>query len=342
MKPRDFLVSATSVFLAPASRALAADPLRMLVIGDSVLWGQGLWDDQKMHNLVAQQLVAGGAPWPQIFHYAVSGATIGFKDGQPLSGASVWSWWPRELPKSNPTLYEQCLQVQADHPKQLFDLILVVGGINDVDVRTIFDPLTSTSDITKACQLYCNGAMSDLLEVVRATFLAANPNARVLVLGYYDIFSPLTQFPDITKVLEVLIAETFSPPGFHVETARPLTNPIDQIEDILRRNAKAFREGAHKNLSAAVDAANVKAPGRYTFVDPAFTADEAAFAPNRLVFGLDSGELAEDPRAQDRKRFCAEEQITPGPARFQCDRASMGHPNVAGAQKYAQAIMAKL
>ena len=266
MDRRKFLSLAGVLPILPATFVPAGR--RILVIGDSVTWGQGLRDSQKMHTLLARQLYAKDGLEPTVLHYACSGATIGYKDHKPAPSVEVPGWWPREIPESDPTLYEQCLQVNADHLDRRFDLIILAGGINDVSVQTIFNPMTSVKDIQTACQTWCYGAMSDLLGFIRSTYVSANPQVRVMVLGYYSVFSSKSHLPDIADLLETFVIELINPPTLEQQRAAELeVGPLD-LAGLLIRNSTAFRDESLKALDQAVTDANAKGGANFTFVDP--------------------------------------------------------------------------
>lgn len=69
------------------------------------------------------------------------------------------------------------------------------------------------------------------------------------------------------------------------------------------------------------------------------------FAPNAFLFGFndDFALSPEDPMAAERHASCdATFDRLHVLEREQCYRASTGHPNLAGAQQYAQSIAAML
>src|SRR5512143_1544595 len=107
---------------------------RMVALGDSVVWGQGLEPGEKFSSLVQAALDIDSCTL-----LAHSGATIGVgvdTTEPPLDG---------EVPTWYPTILQQCAAF-TDSPETV-DLVIVNGGINDVEVRTILNPLTDSSHL---------------------------------------------------------------------------------------------------------------------------------------------------------------------------------------------------
>jgi lysophospholipase L1-like esterase len=329
------LVAATP---ALPSALTSASP-RILVLGDSVTWGQGLLPNQKMHRLLAKMLFDRNGIEPEILHYAHSGAVVGFVNGAQMPPGPSQPWWPREIPNPYPTVREQLDQVALDHPDWRYDAIVVAAGINDVDVRKIFNPTTSTATIANLCARYCDGAMQLLLDAIQQRFVAANPSVKVIVLGYYPVLSDASDIPSVASVAEALVRETISPP--HPSANLQAYTYTFSLRDILVRNSLAFRDASLSNLQSAVAAANAKwGANNFQFVDPHIADAEAAFTQSPLIWGLTKNlDDAEDPVLNDRIEYCNYLlQKKPGPDQFTCLRASLGHPNVSGAERYAQQL----
>src|SRR5258708_26456358 len=104
----------------------------LLILGDSVTWGQGLLPVHKISTIVATQINAS----PKML--AHSGATIGIGD-------SNFDVMPSpEVPNSYPTIIEQVDKFIGDQADVQW--ILMNGGINDVDIRSILNPLYPQKD----------------------------------------------------------------------------------------------------------------------------------------------------------------------------------------------------
>src|SRR5207302_1523108 len=105
--------------------------LKIAVLGDSVPWGQGLLDEHKYAYQIKHKLQAS-----DLFLKAHSGAVI--CDSNRTRQAVATS----EVPIATPTILDQVDQV--DNPS-LIDLVLLNGGINDVNIRTILNPATTSA-----------------------------------------------------------------------------------------------------------------------------------------------------------------------------------------------------
>jgi lysophospholipase L1-like esterase len=289
----------------------------MLVLGDSVTWGQGLPDGQKMHNLVATALSKTKGPVQPVL-LAHSGAVIGVNSGAPSGSCDG------EVPTAFPTI----LQQSTAAPDTNADLIILNGGINDIDIRYILNPFTEHGDLKDTTQRFCGTDMGTLLGAVLKRF----PVARVVVTSYYPILS------------EASHVDVFD--EFMMSIGLPITPLTDLIDDniVYERivsNCELFYTQSTAALQSAVAAANAHAPGRVAFAAPPFTEDNAALAPDAWLFGINDDLSPEDPMAASRHASCdtCTDDLF---RREQCYRASCGHPNVTGAQQFATAILAAI
>ncbi len=290
---------------------------RIVVLGDSVTWGQGLLDADKMHRVVASRI-------PQAEIAAVlahSGAIIGVCGRQtkaPVDG---------EVPTSFPSILQQC-EAFADDPASV-DLVIVNGGINDIDVRYVLSPLTETADLRDAIERCCFCDMRELLLRVAAKF--SKPTARIVVTSYYLILSDQSRFGLRNEFLL-----TMGVPIASLATLFPAAG-IPVWGKVLE-NCSVFFDDSSDALGRAVAAAG---DARVRFAAPPFTAANAALAADPWLFGVRWDLSPQDPVAAARREACTRHEPDLL-RREQCFRASAGHPNVAGAQRYADAIIAAL
>ena len=288
------------------------DTFYMLVLGDSVTWGQGLRSEQKMHSLVLDARKAAGPTRSLLL--AHSGAVIG--QGATFSKATC----DPEVPTAYPTIAQQ----SDAAPDQDADLVILNGGINDIDIRYILNPFTDHRDLADTTRIFCGQQMRWLLERVLAKF----PRAKVVVTSYYPVLSEASDFdllPEFTLVAGMPVRPLF--------TFRPEHLVLDKIVS----NCRIFDEESTAATRDAVE--SFASTRRVFFARPPFTPEHAALAPDPWLFGIRRGTLApQDPIAAERHVACdkCEKDLL---QREQCYRASAGHPNVEGARRYAQAIL---
>src|SRR5229473_1117716 len=112
---------------------MVAGPFRMVVLGDSILWGQGLPLEDKA-TTTAQRSLGTRLSRPAILEmFAHSRAVITpdvWHDLQPAK--------PGEVPSRYPSVTAQAKAVP--NPANV-DLVLVNGGINDMGAQQIVNPI---------------------------------------------------------------------------------------------------------------------------------------------------------------------------------------------------------
>jgi hypothetical protein len=295
----------------------------LLTLGDSVHWGQGLLNARKLHTIVGAEI---RKTQPDLVDHflAHSGATIGV--GATVKRQRVHG----EVPIPYPTILEQ-IDGFVGAPADVI-AILVNGGINDVDIRNILNLAVSRRTLSDLTVEHCYDSMRVLLEALVNRF--DNPATAIVVTAYYPIFSSRSQPLDMPRLLacEGLAV----PPGLNLAIR---TNPL--VERCLQ-----FWQESTVCLKQAIAEVNATlAKPRIGFADPGFTEHNATFADEPWLFGLarDPTFAAQDEVAGERRIGC-DLAFPPSdwPTREQCYRASAGHPNGAGARKYAEAILTTL
>src|SRR5579862_1460975 len=152
---------------------------KIAILGDSVMWGQGLLDQHKIGRLVAAAL--GGSPPASAIMCAHSGGIIGANySGNETSKSS-------EVPVPAPTILKQV--DLFENPFEI-DLVLVNGGINDVDFRVILDQFTTDDHLSSVTSDACYRDMKVLLQTVVKVF--NKTSVKIIVSGYYPIISSLS------------------------------------------------------------------------------------------------------------------------------------------------------
>lgn len=161
------------------------------------------------------------------------------------------------------------------------------------------------------------------------------------MLGYYPVLSWNSTIPSVLSVAEALARDTISPPKPSKISAYAHTL---SLRDTLIGNSLTFRDASRSDLHSAVVDANAKlSVSNFIFVDPMILDTEAAFTPTPLIWGLSKNlDDSQDPVLNDRIEYCENLLQKHGIDRFTCLRASLGHPNVQGAQRYAQRLFEAL
>jgi len=290
-------------------------------MGDSIVWGQGLLPGEKFDTLVQQALLPrypGGVTLESTAH---SGAVIGATgvSGTPQVG---------EVPASRLSIIEQC-DAYTNSPDTV-DLVLMDGGINDVGVASILNPLALIPSLEARVQHACHDGMLGLLKKVSGKF--SKPTCKILVTGYYSILSAKSDPLGVTKLLSL----------FGIAVPPFLESDLDFITPVLDRCEQFFKDSTQQLQRAIADAGDA----RVTFVPSGFTDDNAVFVPRTsLLWGIDLDDdmRPQDPVAATRRPLC---DIAHPPRqildRELCYRASAGHPNVQGAVQFSNQILAAL
>jgi lysophospholipase L1-like esterase len=299
-----------------------ANNFRIVSIGDSIIWGQGLLPNEKLDVLVQQALQQKLGVQVTLESSAHSGAVIGANgaSGNPAPG---------EVPTSRLTIIEQCNNF-ANAPDAV-DLVILNGGINDVGLTHILNPLALIPSLDTRVAHACHDGMLVLLKKVSAKF--TKPTCKILVTGYYSILSAKSDPVGVTRMLSL----------YGVAVPDFLENELDFINPVINRSETFFND-SNRQLAQAVADAN---DHRITFVPSGFTDDNSVFVPNTaFLWGLDLDDdlSPQDPVAATRAPQC--DAAHPGPLgvleREICHRASAGHPNIQGAAKYSRQILAAL
>ncbi len=317
--------------LAPARVELAPDWFYIGVIGDSVLWGNGLPEEDKISTLVAAGIEARTGRRAIVQRMAQSAARIIPQPGDDVCEAGCSG----EVPLVSTSITWQAELLE--NPAQL-DLVLLDGCVNDLGLLYIMDPATPADELAWTSEFLCGHEMLALLLHVRERA----PQAAIVVTGYYPFVSDQSDLLGISAWLQTLGQEVV-PEGV-------------ALRNVLAEHSQTFVDAAHRGLRAAVahaTAANDGGPAsRIAFVDPGFGPENALFAPNSWLWNLTSRNLdipgleqdlhvfPEDPMHGFRLEWCFEPQVRS--TIIECLYASVAHPNPCGAWAYAAQVLRRL
>ena len=356
------LISAGAVFGQNPQSAAGDNPsarqLNMLVLGDSITWGQGLKDEHKAWHQVKSWLKKTTGRDVRERVEAHSGAVIGSEEATPAkSSASIDGEINRAWPSVNNQV-DAALKSYTD-PAQV-DLVLVDGCINDVDARRLLNAFNTPDDIQQAAEAKCGALVESLLQRIAASF----PNAHVIVTGYFPIVSEETSNDFLMKAL---VKRLYTPAA-----AAPRLNSKERRARLIAISKEWYQASSHWLEVAAIKVdAQQAAKGsrrRVLFAPVTFLPEHSFRARDARLWGFDASFLRKvlivltlgkvglrtnDDRRNQRDVSCKEVFKAPlgetkDQKRFResrlalCRVAAIGHPNREGAAMYAEAISKQL
>lgn len=350
----------------PNSTAASSDePLRMLVLGDSIMWGQGLKQERKFWWRIKCWLEekTGREVFEKVL--AHSGAHLDNPQASPPSFTSTDGEVNLPFPTVNQELDAALAQYGNDRSK--VDLVLVDGCINDVDVSNLLDATADPEAIRQRIIGPCLNGMHALLRRIAKSF----PSAQVLVTGYYRIVS--TETDDNVFLRQLVKKINSGKPQARRMTDKQMRDRLIAISEVWYKVSTASLEEAVRRVNQEQEVVGL--PARIAFVEIGFSPEHSFAAASTLlwnfVFGstnlsgirkvivtLSFGTAAYKPNddvRESRVKSCNETFKRPRGVKESkaekksredrlliCRYASLGHPNQMGALIYAEAIKGKL
>jgi lysophospholipase L1-like esterase len=323
----------------------------LLVLGDSITWGQGLRDEHKAWYQVKTWLEDSTGRKVRERVEAHSGAVIGSpgdsggNPAPPLDGEVN-----RGLPSVNHQI-DNALRSYAD-PSQV-DLVLVDGCINDVDARRLLNAINTPDGIRELAQEKCGPPVEAMLSKIMTSF----PKAHVIITGYYPILSEKTE-SDL--FMRALVKRLYT--GTAPMNDKQLRTRLIDISREWYLVTNQMLAGTTRKVDAQSAAKGSRQ--RALFAEIAFLPEYSFAAPQSRLWGFDASFLRKllvilslgrvtlktnDERRNQRGTSCKETFSRPAHetknqkrARenriMLCRLAAIGHPNRQGAQMYAEAI----
>lgn len=276
-------------------------PFEMAVLGDSILWGSGLEEEQKLWTLVRRWLEEQG----ESVRVRVLAHSLAVVEPDAVKDAAPPVWG--EVRYRYPSVTYQALEDSrlADDPEAI-DLVLVDGGINDLGPFNLILPWRTPRWVRQQAAEHCGRKMQNLL----LGLLTRLPHAQVVVTGYFPIVSSQTWF------------------------VRAL--PFRSLRRRLVELSKTWAEASEAWLRWAVDQANLHGSGsRVVYADVAFGPQHCYGAPDAYLWSL--WEALTDRTPVGTRRRCECRQRKPWDLICPIDRAF--HPNPKGAHAYADAVI---
>jgi hypothetical protein len=345
-------------------KPVASEPLEMLVLGDSIMWGQGLKPEQKFSWRIKC--------WLQEKTNRDVIQTVFAHSGALITGAT-------ESPrfKSNDgevNLPYPSINEELDHARAFYgpgngkvNLILLDGCVNDVDVSNLLNVTTDPNWLRERIHTNCKVGMHDLLKRVTDSF----PNAQVIVPSYYRIISASTADNAFIRLLAKSLNN--ESPEARRMTDKEMRERLIKLSELWYRVSTADIREAVETTNSELAARSL--PPRVSFVEIDYWPEHSFSGDNTLlwnfIFGstnlsglrkfiviLSFGTTAYKPNDEVREsriRSCKEtfkepKGVKETPAEKSsrkdhlliCRYASLGHPNEMGALVYTEAIKGHL
>lgn len=326
----------------------------MLVLGDSILWGQGLKEHNKSWYLVKTWLETTTGMTLRARVEAHAGAMIGSAGAEVPKSLIVHG----EINSAYPTLHDQIDDAIRSYvePSQV-DLVLVDGCINDVNARRFLNAANAPAEIQALAQQKCGAPVEQLLKRVAASF----SNAHIIVTGYYPVMSERTPRDFFMRAL----AKRFYAP---TDGNAPKLGSKEMLARLALISAAWYQASNHWLAEAvARTSAELAASGsrqRVLFAKVSFAPDHAFAARDSRLWGFDASFLRKllvilsfgrvnlttnDEIHSLRSSVCRDffkpqrgetnDQKSKRKENLMiCRLAAIAHPNRKGAAMYAEAI----
>lgn len=326
----------------------SSEDFEMLVVGDSLIWGQGLEEKDKFYTLTKNWLQSELKTQVNLKVKAHSGATVFLHDKEiellkKAEKSEAESFYP-EVNLSFPSLKTQIDVAKNEFEKEgkkaeSVNLVMLTGGIVDITVAGVLNPLANEKSLKKYITQYCNEDMFRFLEHSAEVF----PNALFAVVGYFPILSPKT---DTAKMLNAFLEAYSIPRPLKPFSNNILTRPFFRIiqKKALNRSRVWF-EDSNRELQNAVNRLNSKSgKQRAVFIKSSLTEDSAMETPNTLLFRMGKRGKTEDTFYDKRLIECKKilgdlrKSIGLKQSVRQCEIAAIAHPNPEGSKVYAEDI----
>jgi len=328
----------------------AAD-FNFLVAGDSLVWGQGLREEDKFYSLTKNWLereVFGGARRVRLNVKAHSGATIRLSDEETRAlreaGKDETKPYAPEITLSFPSIRAQIETARREYADaRAVNLIMLTGGITEITVTEILNPFKNNEKLRADVVKYCREQMFELLVQTAQTF----PDALIAVVGYYPIITRRTPMKRLVNdILEIYDTPRWLKPVINNPLKRRV---LKGYRNRIIRRSEIWAENSTVELQKAVAALNAEfAAPRAVFIKPPFTEANGYGAEETLLWKIARKGKPEDDVYRQRMQDCREtlerlsEQTGLKYRARKCELSSVGHPNAAGARVIAQAVAENL
>lgn len=328
--------------------------MRVVAVGDSVMWGQGLDTHSKFAEIFAQRLGT------SVEMHAHSGAVInpvGLSDLTSVTDEIRAPDVRGEIPAGLPTIEQQLKRIED--PRTV-DWLLMTGGANDFGfLSNLAVPLGNPlKRIHKNSVDAIGKKVPGLIKLARQTC----PNAVIIFTGYYLGVSDLTETDKLVDLITLAVDSAPATILRSIESAATASQYHDPAGSLAARGVSFAVQKAIQNqiilnnyfwshrqlivLREAVRRAQrnpgLRGPG-ILFVHPGFGREHALGAKgfNSHIYSV-LNEHHPDPLMSRRAEQCPVQHrgLAEAVNRLKCVNAATFHPNSEGAKRYADRMLA--
>ena len=184
----------------PQTGSVRGPSLKVVALGDSVVWGDGDKPEHKIVTSVSQNLANDSGRLVELDSYAHSGARLQYAPGEPATFPVRHGLPVGDVDASRPTTEEQaaCGKIEDSDA----DYVLMDGCINEVGATNIALPPTfglnkrTTAEIRADVLEYCAAPMRNVLEELLDEF----PRAKIVLLNYFLVVSQKSEpKPEVSR-----------------------------------------------------------------------------------------------------------------------------------------------
>jgi hypothetical protein len=292
-------------------KTMAKPRLNVVVLGDSVMWGQGLREEDKFSTQAVQQIGAllqreavivrnmahSGASirsartqdemkderkafvdtYPSLFH--APGSEEDFIEHNNQEPARFFG----EIPSMFPTVSYQ-VQSVPEVVARSTELVFLNGGGNDLGFEDYLNPTKHSDDFVEhygpLFQEYFYLRTKSLLLQAREKF----PKAVLILIGYYAPFTPLLSHDEVKALLE----HESGKPDWEIWFNDHIHEFVD-VDHLVRvaqfRAHEGFARGLYWQRRAVLEAnedPKFRGPG-ILFIHPRFGPENTVFAPHSFI-----------------------------------------------------------
>ena len=340
------LLSSRTAFSLPDLGAAEKD-FEMLIVGDSLIAGQGLREEDKIYTLTKQWLereVFENKRRVNLKNKSHSGARLFLAENEiralRKAEKSLDKFYHPEVNFSFPSSKTQIDVAANEYQKegkslQDINLIMLSGGLTNLNSSYIINPFKKNKPLREKIEKYCNQAMFEFLLHANQKF----PNALLTVISYFPMVSKKSSTGKIyNAILELYKLPRPTKPILNNIVTKQFIKPLHKK---MNKRSKIWFEESTRALQTAVKRFNEKTgQEKAVFVKSPIPENRSFGTKNSLLFGMAKKGRTNDDMYDVRRRECGKAIKTLEDVKLKfrtrfCELSGLGHPNIEGSRAYA-------